>query len=210
MEKNNQLVVSSFQLTKTGLIAIGNPTFEQWSSCGEFIKNANGAVHFWIGDWLNYGERKYGEMYTQAIDETKYEYGTLSNDKWVASRIEPSRRRENLSFSHHQEIANLEPEEQEELLNLAEDQRLNRTNFRKVVGNYKLKLDLPELSEEEIKPIAEEEFDVAKDLAIALLGDVERIRDLDWTTLHPSAKAFLISQVKKSIGVLASVVQKVE
>ena len=204
------LVISSFQLNKNGLVAIGTPTFEQWTKCGEFLKSANGAVHFWIGDWLNYGEKKYGETYAQAIDQTSYEYGTLLNDKYVASRVEISRRRDNLSFSHHQEVAALSPEEQTELLDLAEEKSLPRAEFRKTVHDYKVKLDLPELSEEEIKPIDEEEFDVAKDIALALLSDVTKVRDLDWASLHPSAKLFLMSQVKKSIGVLASVVQKNE
>jgi hypothetical protein len=206
----NNLVISSFQLNKNGLVALGTPTFEQWEKCGKFLKEANGAVHFWIGDWLNYGERKYGEMYAQAIDQTSYEYGTLLNDKYVSSRVESSRRRDNLSFSHHQEVASFSPEEQEELLSLAEDESLNRANFRKAVHDYKLKLDLPELSDDEIKPIAEEEFEVVKTMALSLLSEVEKVRDLDWKPIHPSAKAFLISQVKKSIGVLASVVQKNE
>ena len=38
---------------------------------------------------------------------------------WVAGQIETSRRREVLSWSHHSEVAALEPKEQDHLLDLA-------------------------------------------------------------------------------------------
>ena len=38
-------------------------------------------MHFWIGDWLNYGERKWGEKYKEALEKTGYDYQTLRNDK---------------------------------------------------------------------------------------------------------------------------------
>lgn len=77
LTEEKDIIYSGFKLHKNGLQAIGNPTFEQWQECGEFIKKSNGAVHFWIGDWLNYGEQKWGEMYTQVLDETGFDYGIL-------------------------------------------------------------------------------------------------------------------------------------
>jgi len=203
---DKELVISSFNLTKNGLTPLGTPSFDQWRACGEFLRNANGAVHFWIGDWLNYGEQKYGETYAQAIDGTQYDYQTLSNDKWIASRVEVSRRRENLSFSHHSEVAELDPEEQDELLDLADNQKLNRSEFRKVVRSYKLQLDLPELTDEERSPIDQEEFEVVEKLAIKLLDATENIVNLNWSTLHPQAREFLLSQVRKSTGLLGGVI----
>lgn len=55
-----------------------------------------------LGDWLNYGENAYGEMYSQVMDETGFSLQTLTNDKYVASKIEIYRRREILSWSHHE------------------------------------------------------------------------------------------------------------
>ena len=68
---------------------------------------------WWWGDWLRFGERKYGEMYSQAIDHSKLDYQTLANSTYVSGAVEFSRRRENLSWSHHKEIASLEPEDQD-------------------------------------------------------------------------------------------------
>jgi hypothetical protein len=39
-------------------------------------------VKWWLGDWLNFGERKYGETYSQAIDTTGHSYQALANAKW--------------------------------------------------------------------------------------------------------------------------------
>ena len=50
-------------------------------------------------------------MYSQALEATEYEEGTLRNDKFISGKFELSRRRENLSHSHHAEVASLEPEE---------------------------------------------------------------------------------------------------
>jgi len=129
--KNNSLVFSSFKLESNALIPVGMPSFDQWVKCGEFIRRAEGSVHFWIGDWLNYGEDRWGEMYSQVIEDTGFNYGTLANDKYVASRIDFSRRRENLTFSHHQEVASYEPKDQNDLLEKAEKMGLSVRKLRK-------------------------------------------------------------------------------
>lgn len=201
-----EVTFSSFRMTRMGLEPIGEPTFDQWIRCGEFIKNANGAVHFWIGDWMNYGEQKWGEMYTQAIDETGYSYGTLANDKWVASRVDPSRRREHLSFAHHQEVADLMPEDQEELLKVAEDQKLNSKTFRTFVRSYKMHLDLPELTAEQLKRTNQEDFKKAQGYVMTLIETVEQIVAINLVDMDVDARDFLVSQIKKSIGKLGKVV----
>jgi len=44
----------------------------------------------YLGDWLNYGEPRYGEMHSQALESTDYEYQTLKDFKWVADKIKLS------------------------------------------------------------------------------------------------------------------------
>lgn len=117
---DNELSIGQFRLLKTGLEVTGAPSFDEWDRFGAFVSKAEGAVHWWIGDWLNYGEQKYGEMYAQALNEGRFTYGALRNDKWLASRIELSRRHDNLSWGHHAEVAKLGPAEQDRWLDLAE------------------------------------------------------------------------------------------
>jgi len=152
LNKQNDIIYSSFKLHKTGLEAIGKPSFEQWEECGKFIKKAEGSVKFWVGDWLNYGEQKYGEMYTQALDATDYEYGTLKNDKWIASKVEKSRRRDNLSYGHHQEVAQLEPKEQEKMLKIAEKDELSIQELRVFIKEKKLDDKFDDIDDRKITP----------------------------------------------------------
>jgi hypothetical protein len=136
-DKNKDYDYSGFHFFKNGLKPVRDDiTFEEWQHCGDWIKRANGSVHFWLGDWLNFGEKKWGEQYSQAIEETEFEYGTLRNDKYVADKIDLSRRRDNLSFAHHQDVADLKPEEQEKLLDIAEKENMNRSDFRKAKQKF--------------------------------------------------------------------------
>jgi len=124
---------SHFQLERTHLNIQGEVSYNDWGQFGQVLKHIEGAVHWWIGDWLNYGEKTYGETYAQAMSKTGLPYGTLANDKFVASKIEFSRRREKLSWSHHYEVAALEPAQQDELLDQAEAERLSMRQLRQAV-----------------------------------------------------------------------------
>jgi adenine-specific DNA-methyltransferase len=139
---NKDIEYSSFVLHKNGLSPIGTPTFEQWQECWFFVGKADGAVRFWRGDLIRYAENAYGEMYTQFINDTGKDYFTLAHDKSVADRIDICRRRQKLSFQHHQEVVYLEPKEQDELLDMAENNNINSKDFRQVVREYKNKKEI--------------------------------------------------------------------
>ncbi len=67
-----------------------------------------------------HGERKYGEMYSQAIqDASGYSYEMLRKAVWVSSKVQLCNRLHNLSWTHHHEVASLEPEQQREMLRQA-------------------------------------------------------------------------------------------
>lgn len=109
-----------FDLIATGAIATREVSVREWLDALAWCRQVERASPFWIGDLLAYGERQYGETYTQALDATEYAYGTLANAMYVAKHVAPSRRRENLTFSHHQEVAALPPAEQDHWLARAE------------------------------------------------------------------------------------------
>ena len=118
------------EFSATGARIIGSPTFEQWQGKLRDIHYIHEAIHYWIGDMLNFGERTYGEMYAQAIAETSYQLQTLMNDKWVTGRIATSRRHDALSFGHHAEVAALEPQAQDYWLQRAEAEHLTVHDLR--------------------------------------------------------------------------------
>lgn len=127
------LSLEQFIATPKGLIVKGDVPFEAWAAYGQALQLVQEAVHWILGDWLQYGEERYGEKYAQALDATSFSYGTLRNDRWVASRIEPARRRDDLSWSHHQEVSSLEPEQQDFYLEEAERQGWSKRELREAI-----------------------------------------------------------------------------
>jgi hypothetical protein len=118
------------QFKKDKLIIKEGMDFKTWEKLGHALKSMQGSIQWWLGDWLNYGEKHYGETYTQAIEITGYEYDTLAQFKSVSSRVESCSREQNLSFSHHKAVAPLEPEEQKEYLDIAEKENLSVSKLR--------------------------------------------------------------------------------
>lgn len=127
--------------------------FDDWLEFGEKLWAVRKAVKWALGDWIIYGEVHYGEKYAQAEDITKIAYGTLQNYVWVSKRFEMSRRRDNLSWSHHREVAGI-PDEQEQdaLLDIAESQQMGRDELRDVVKRYKQPDSLLVVGEEAPRP----------------------------------------------------------
>jgi hypothetical protein len=85
---------------------------------------------WWLGDWIKYGNAKFGERYSRAMKLTGYDVQSLMNMVYVASRFEISRRRENLSWSHHATLAPLDVAEQEHWLTRAIAEKLSVADLR--------------------------------------------------------------------------------
>lgn len=110
---------------------------KEWVEIGHRLKEAEGALLWWIGDWARFGKRSYGDGYADVIEATGFAYDTIRKAVSVANRFEFGRRRPNLSFSHHADVASLDPEDADELLDHAESQKLGRKQFRQTVARFK-------------------------------------------------------------------------
>jgi hypothetical protein len=121
----------------TGLDIKHGMPIESWLEIGLKLKRINSGIQFWLGDWLKYGEANYGDMYTQALDETDYTNGSLRNIVYVCNQIEMSRRRDNVSFSAHAEVASLEPELQDKALDGIQENNLSFRDARSFVKKIK-------------------------------------------------------------------------
>lgn len=91
----------------------------EWATVGRRIGAVGRNIQWLLGDWIAYGNQKFGERYVRASKITGYDTQTLMNMVYVASRFENSRRRENLSWSHHETLASLESGEQDSWLDQA-------------------------------------------------------------------------------------------
>ncbi len=118
IEYSDKTLSRYFELNPRGLAVRGTPSIEAWIDAGEILKKAEGATQWWRGDWWTFGDHEYGEMAAQAVDDGDYK--TLRNQAWVSSSIQLSRRRDNLSWSHHHAVASLEDtKEQDSWLDMA-------------------------------------------------------------------------------------------
>ncbi len=122
---------STIKLTKNG-IQFGQEKmpYQEWAKLGKELHRIRRWAAWAIGDWLNYGEQRYGEMYAQALDDTQYSYQTLCNMKYVSSRFEISRRAGELSWSHHAEVAALPRKDQDQWLERANAGGWSKSDLR--------------------------------------------------------------------------------
>jgi hypothetical protein len=102
----------------------------EWSRAGQRLGVMHRCSPWWLGDWIRYGNAKFGERYSRATKITGYDAQTLMNMVYVASHFEFSRRRENLSWSHHETVASLDPDEQDRWLDHAIDDKLSVADLR--------------------------------------------------------------------------------
>ena len=102
----------------------------EWIQQGRRVGALGRACNWWLGDWVRYGNARYGERYETAARITGYGVQSLMNMAYVASRYAISRRRETLSWSHHAELAALDPPGQEEWLDRAEREQLSVLSLR--------------------------------------------------------------------------------
>jgi hypothetical protein len=117
-------------LTATAWVPHVELDLRMWLEHGRRFGALGRSVGWWIGDWLTYGNARYGERYSRAARTTGYDPQSLMNMAYVASRFTVERRREALSWSHHAEVAALSHAEQERWLDLAERERMSVRSLR--------------------------------------------------------------------------------
>ena len=130
----NTLVIDGnkkFTLSETGIEFHADLTKHEWIELGEKLARVGKSIGFIIGDWINYGEKQWGQMYAEAIEKTGFDYGTLRVYAHVARRVELLLRNNNLDFIHHSVIAKLKsPDDQKKWLDAAEKHKLSARRLR--------------------------------------------------------------------------------
>jgi hypothetical protein len=102
----------------------------EWAAAGRRLGALGRCCQWTIGDWVRYGHARFGERYGPAARITGYDVQTLMNMVYVASRFDVSRRRKNLSWSHHETVASLDVEQQEHWLDRATADKLSVADLR--------------------------------------------------------------------------------
>lgn len=102
----------------------------EWVAVGLQFGAMGRVSNWWIGDWIEYGTAKWGEKYAEASRITCYDVKSLRNIAYVARQVDLSRRRDKLRWSHHAEVASLEPQEQTRWLDRCLADRLSVADLR--------------------------------------------------------------------------------
>ncbi len=106
------LQIGRFTLTPTGLRVSRGATREEWEDVGKRLRSVGKAWVWLVADWMAYGQRQWKVTFEDASLLVGRSVKTLYNWSSIAQNVDISRRREKLDFSHHAEVAKLNPEDQ--------------------------------------------------------------------------------------------------
>ena len=134
----NQLVgLPGVEFSTTSLQLPEDLSFEDWGGIGTTLGAVEGSVMWWLGDWWAFGEHRYGDR-RAAIADIGVNFQTAMDAGWVARRFETSRRREVLPWTFHKEVAALDADVADRLLDEAASEGLSRNGLRERVRMSKL------------------------------------------------------------------------
>ncbi|CAB4145085.1 hypothetical protein UFOVP657_36 [uncultured Caudovirales phage] len=137
-------IPDAVNVTDVGLEFRRDIEYDQWLTLMATLQQLSTAFQFAIGDALNYGQKRYGEKYAQAMDATGCAYQSLANWSWVATNVPIDNRIAGLSWTHHRLVAHVGTSEQKLILESAKSRGLSVTDFEK---------ELKGEPEEEKKPL---------------------------------------------------------
>jgi hypothetical protein len=102
----------------------------EWIAQGRQLGALGRCSQWWVGDWIRYGNKKWGEKYAEAARITGYDVGSLRNMASVAACFDLSLRSDKLSWSHHVLLAPLARDEQIYWINRSIEERFSVADLR--------------------------------------------------------------------------------
>jgi len=134
---------------KNKLILDKSLTIDEWKELGQLLKQVEGSVQFWIGDWARFGDKqgftgKYvdSKVYDELEEITGLERNTIQQYKSIAEKTSCTRVQD-LDYAHHREVASLEPEQQQKMLTKASKENLSVRELRSEVRKLNTKESSP-------------------------------------------------------------------
>lgn len=122
------------ELSATGAKLKQGLSFDEWRGVGSSLAKASRSLQWWIGDWLNYGVREYGDKKALAIEHAGT-FGVQSDAiRWmmhVSDKVVT--RVTSLSWSHHREVCALSPREQGQWLAKAQENDWSVSELRQAL-----------------------------------------------------------------------------
>jgi len=168
-----------FSATPTGLVVRHEDVpFEIWEEYGKGLARVEAALQWVIGDWVNYGEERYGDRFSQALEIWPgVENESVRVYAWVANRAVT--RVTSLSWTHHRLVASMEYEDQERWLKDAERENWSCRQLREQIAAERPELDasLMTLIRGSLRQATEAVAKAEGELKAMLVTVVETLRD---------------------------------
>ncbi len=131
--EDGSLEVSNIRIHRVGLEFVGEVDEEEYQIFGQTLLQIDTAYQWIVGDYLAYGvENNYG-MAVEFGEKLGRNPKTISNWVSICRQVTFSRRREDLSFRHHENVASLTEDEQDHWLTLASENRWSASRLRKAI-----------------------------------------------------------------------------
>lgn len=124
-------------LTPVSLTLPATISQDEYEALGTMLGTYRESLHWAIGDWLAYGERRWGEESYQLSEALGISEASRLQYVRVATLIAPARRMRGLSWTHHRHVAHLEPETQTELLQKAVDNGWSKRDLGDAIADLK-------------------------------------------------------------------------
>ena len=134
----NDLLKYDAACNRTSLVLPEDLDKEAWLSVGRSLREISSGIMRWLGDWIRFANEKWGEKYDEAIS-LGFAYQTALNAVSVAKKFQFSRRRENLSWGHHEAVACLEEPFADGFLDDAITHKWSQKELRKQVADFRVK-----------------------------------------------------------------------
>lgn len=113
-----------YAITSVGIVFRKPVQFDLWQLLGDQLMFYHAGLQWMLGDWLLYGEKaSWSEQFSQALDQFSIEYSTLMNYRRIATIFPIGSRWAKLSWTHHREVAEMTPEQQQFWLKSAADNK---------------------------------------------------------------------------------------
>jgi hypothetical protein len=125
--------IQNCELTQVGAIFPETLEMPEWLAIGRSLLKIETCRQFLIGDWINFGESRWGEKYKGAMSMTGLEYQTVADFSRVCKQVDITLRNVNLTFNHHRAVSKLQPKEQAKYLKLAEENGLSVADLRELL-----------------------------------------------------------------------------
>jgi hypothetical protein len=133
--EDGSVVIGNYTLTPVGLVDNG-ASVEDWERLGVYLRKIGTSYQWLVADWMSQGERIHKKTYEQAAAIVGKAVKTLYNWNSVGNKVDFSRRREILHFTHHAVVAALEPDWQSYWLEWAEAKQWKTRYLEMMMTQY--------------------------------------------------------------------------